>query len=431
MHACHADRYRDPAPFSHVCLPFLRTTKTGESARPGAIPNEKLSVTARMPSRAVAAEQRRKVVASWAAVPLAFLHIPRTAGFTLKQILEWHAGARGCLLDAHLYETDEVRSRSAALTVIEGHAAAGWFARVIGDAWPACGVTILREPVARVVSQARHLRAGSSPFRAAPWMWEGLRERLDRPESLFENMPRLSNLQTKLLATRGLDSASMDSDALRDAKDVLAEMCIGITENLVTSLAMIGERHRIDFPRISRTNASPPRGDDDLRSAAFLEAAVAHNAVDLELYAYAVDLVHDRVAAHCSGLLGLDLDEVQLDGAVGVFGRPLDAGLVAGEAPELQVRGWVLVGGEVADAVLIRVGDEVTPAACRVLNVRAAAQTRRVDARFAGVRASLRLPDAVQEIEVIAFDRARGLVARRSFPVIPLSVAKRGAKGRG
>lgn len=227
--------------------------------------------------------------------------------------------------------------------------------------------------------------------------------------------PRLSNPQTKLLATRGPARTTLGERALTDAKAVVDSITFGLTEEFVRNLALTWEHFRLAFPKITKANTPSPRGDD-LRSAAVKAAAAAYHDLDIRLYDHAVGLLRGRTVSHCSDLLTLGLDDAKIEGALGILGKPLDAGLLVGrEDRELQVRGWVLLAGEVADAVLIRVHDRVTPVVCRAFNVRAANQTHRVVARFAGVRASAEIPEDVEELEVIAFDRARGRRGAETF----------------
>ena len=80
------------------------------------------------------------------------MHIPRTGGFTLKHLLEDCTGLATRLLDLHKYASKNVDP--AAYQVIEGHVS---FKKARRMAGAPNTITIVREPVARTVSVARHL----------------------------------------------------------------------------------------------------------------------------------------------------------------------------------------------------------------------------------------------------------------------------------
>src|SRR5262245_364794 len=134
--------------------------------------------------------------------PLLFSHIPRTAGSTLKYVLRSTLGHQRTLLDAHFYRTDDEDLHRFAL--VEGHLGVDFFDVRFGADWQANGLTMLREPTARTVSQARHLRARPGPFQ------EQLRARVDDPEDLFARLPRLTNTQTRYLAGIHRDEPDVD-----------------------------------------------------------------------------------------------------------------------------------------------------------------------------------------------------------------------------
>src|SRR5262245_54353398 len=142
--------------------------------------------------------------------PLLFSHIPRTAGSTVKYVLRSTIGHQRTLLDAHFYDTEGEDLHRFAL--VEGHLGVDFFAERFGADWHANGLTMLRDPSARTVSQARHIRARPGPFQ------DQLRERVDDPEDLFRRVPRLTNLQTKYLAGLHLDAPDVDAGALTTAK---------------------------------------------------------------------------------------------------------------------------------------------------------------------------------------------------------------------
>ena len=208
-------------------------------------------------------------------LPVMFLHIPRTGGFTLKTVLETIFGMRNSLLDIHHYPLD-VDPRPFAF--IEGHVVRDRFSRVFGDGWHTNGLTLLRDPVARVVSQARHIRA----LRRDPW-YPMLASTVDDAEAFFQKVPLLINLQTKQLGGRLPREVSVPASAVEHATSVLDRLAFGLTEQFDTSMALFAERFGLDLPDFGVTNAAPEKGDDDLRSQEFRDAARVYNDRDIEL----------------------------------------------------------------------------------------------------------------------------------------------------
>lgn len=342
-------------------------------------------------------------------VPLLLLHVPRTGGSTLKFMLREVHGADRTLLDAHRFPTEPLAGSG--LAVIEGHVSAPFFARAFGPDWPANAVTLLRDPVARVVSQARHIRARPGPLQST------LAAPVTDPDALFGRLPRLADLQTKLLAGHPIDEPA-DEGALGAACATLDRMAFGSTEDLDLAVALGSERFRFGAVRFGVTNAAAPTGDDDLRSAAFRTAAEAHNRFDVRLRAHADRVLAERVERFTTTLLDLPLAEAGATGAVRFLRRDL-VGPIRRPAPGVRGRisGWVLVDGHAPDAVLVRAGDRVVPLVPRVHRDEAARSTGRIADRRAGFVGTLGIPPEATTVELIAFDRARG---RRA--VIPFAV---------
>ena len=194
-------------------------------------------------------------------LPLLVLHIPRTGGSTLKFMLRTTYGQARTLLDAHWFRTaDEDLSGYA---VVEGHLGVEFFARKFGAGWTANGITLLRDPVARTVSQARHIRARPGPLQ------EQLLGRVENPAELFERIPTLGNLQTKHLSRTPLDAVVVDDSALAEAKATLDALAFGVTERFDSSIALLMERFRLGIPKFDVANVSVGIHDDDLLSDEF------------------------------------------------------------------------------------------------------------------------------------------------------------------
>jgi hypothetical protein len=344
-------------------------------------------------------------------LPLLVLHIPRTGGSTLKFMLRTTFGQARTLLDAHWFRiADEDLGGYA---VVEGHLGVEFFARKFGAGWCANGITLLREPVARTVSQARHIRARPGPLQ------EQLLARIGNPAELFERIPTLGNAQTKHLSRTPLDAAVVGEGALAEAKATLDQLAFGLTESFDSSIALLIERFRLGVPKFDVANVSAGTHDDDLLSEEFRAAAAEHNEFDRRLHDYATTLLSARIASYTESLLAVPADECPLTCGLRYRSRPVD-GAIRVPARDVTARfsGWALLDGHAADAALVRVGDRVTPLVPGIERDDAARRTHDLDNRNAGVIGTLTIPAGAESIELIAFDRARG---RRASQVVEVT----------
>ncbi len=83
-----------------------------------------------------------------------------------------------------------------------------------------------------------------------------------------------------------------------------------------------------------------------------------------------------------------------------------------------RISGWVLLDGRPVDAALLRVGKQVIPLVPRIERSDAARGTHDLHNRTAGVVGTLRVPPDATEIELVAFDRRRGLRNRRTLEIV-------------
>jgi hypothetical protein len=344
--------------------------------------------------------------------PLLFSHIPRTAGSTLKYVLRSTLGHRQALLDAHFYKTDDEDLHRFAL--VEGHLGVDFFAERFGADWHANGLTMLREPGARTVSQARHIRARPGPFQ------EQLQERVSDPEGLFTRLPRLSNTQTRYLAGIHRDEPAVDPAALEIAKGSLDRLAFGVAEWFDSSMALFMERLGFGIPRFDTVNVSRGTHDDDLLSDDFRAAATRHNDLDQQLYDYATGLLQERIDQFVATLVYTPGDHAALQMRLRFRRQHIEneIKLPAESVAAARISGWVLLNGRPADAALLRVGADVIPLVPRIERSDAARGTHNLHNRTAGVVGTLRVPPDATEIELVAFDRSRGLRSRRTLEIV-------------
>lgn len=332
--------------------------------------------------------------------PIAFLHVPRTAGSTVKETIQATVGVAGSLIDAHYYRPDPDFVRH--LRFVEGHVGVGYFARVLGPDWSANGFTVLRDPIDRVVSQARHLRVRRRP--ADP----DLSRRIRDPRALFEAVPRLCDHQTKILAGIDIDANEVDAGAPERARATLEAMTFGFTEHFDTTMALVCEHMDLWIARYGFSNVSASGGDRDLCSERFRREARDHNAHDIALDAFARDLFSRRVEYHVEGVRAGAGGDAAVTHELYVQGHPVaDAIEVPAGLSSVRLAGWALVAGEVPDAAIVAIGDRVVPLAARLARPDAARRTHDARHRHAGFLGHVTIPRDVDEVALTFVDRAR------------------------
>jgi hypothetical protein len=344
--------------------------------------------------------------------PLLFSHIPRTAGSTVKYVLRSTLGHRQTLLDAHFYDTDGEDLHRFAL--VEGHLGVDFFDRRFGPDWHPNGLTMVRDPAARTVSQARHIRARPGPFQ------EQLQAQVRDPEDLFARVPRLSNLQTKYLAGLHLDEPGVDAAALAAAQANLDRLAFGIAESFDSSMALFMERFGFGIPKFDVVNVSRGAHDDDLLTDEFRAAATRHNDVDRQLYEYATELLRERIAQFTQTLIYMPGDRAPLQCRLRFRRQQVEQEirLPADGVSAARISGWVLLDGRPADAALLVVGGQMTPLVPRIERSDVAQGTHDLHNRTAGVVGTLRVPPDATEIDLVVFDRTRHLRGRRTLEIV-------------
>jgi hypothetical protein len=347
------------------------------------------------------------------ALPMLFLHVPRTAGSTVKKLFQQIVGLDRSFVDVHRYELPDGID-PAGYAFVEGHLASHRLAALFGAGWPSNGFTLLREPVSRVVSQARHLRART---------FDNVHRRhlegaVDDPAAVFDAIPLLSNFQTRLLAGGvGHKRETADQD-LEKAKAFVDQLAIGTTDAVDASVALFAERFGLPLGPFGTDNASPTEGDDDLRSDAFRAEAARRNPLDVALYEYASARFAERIDHYVDQLTQRDLDEGTLSGTWR-FGKASshDGVLLPRRDVAPRLTGTLLVDGEAPDAVLVRVDGVPTVAACGVYSVRLGRQTGNPSHRYAGVLGRVAVPARAEELEIVAFDRRHRRRASQRWPI--------------
>ncbi|MBK8137139.1 MAG: sulfotransferase family 2 domain-containing protein [Chloroflexi bacterium] len=249
---------------------------------------------------------------------LFFCHIPKTAGMTLRGILENH------FHEDEILKFDQWPDLPASMTLadlnrfrlIRGHFRLSSIMSLVDPA--PLAITMLRHPVDRIVSAYKHIR--QSPLHPQHEQIGGAACTLDQFLSRIRPAEDYSNLQVSYLsapppAVRATSDASLpardivrdpepDGGALDRAKEALDDLgFFGITERFADSMAMLGSRLGWEpLTKYEDQNKAKSDSDDRITRAA-LDRVMEANQLDLELYTYASKRFEERYSEFVHGLL--------------------------------------------------------------------------------------------------------------------------------
>ncbi len=224
-----------------------------------------------------------------------FLHLPKTAGMTLARIIERQYDASSVL---PLYESswgEELaaipRREMDRLRVVMGHMYFGAHAFVDR---PSTYVTVLRDPVDRVISHYYFVRRDPSHY-----LYESAHKMSLKEYVEFCNRQEPNNDQTRLLAGKcnecsfGLCSDEMLGIAKRNLAEYFA--VVGITEEFDRSLILMKHTLGWHTPFYAKQNVSQDRLRKQDIPLETLRAIQAYNELDIDLYGYAKDLNQKQI----------------------------------------------------------------------------------------------------------------------------------------
>jgi hypothetical protein len=210
-----------------------------------------------------------------------FLHIPKAAGSTLNRIIAQQFAPEA------IYKTGrtprpQLLAEVAAMTpaspvrVITGHFVFGLHASL---PQPSTYITVLRDPVKRLLSQYRFVkRLERHPMHEAV---------ASGAVTVHDFAKSLGNTQTRYLS--GSDSPELDAAALALAKENLTRhfSAVGLAERFDESVVLFGRTLGWRVRTFTDSNVAPRRASEESVSADDLAAIRASTALDLELYRFA------------------------------------------------------------------------------------------------------------------------------------------------
>jgi hypothetical protein len=224
---------------------------------------------------------------------VAFVHVPKTGGKTLHTVLS--RAMQGIFAES----TEEAQSRIdaldesqfARLDLVAGHVPYGVH-EMVGR--PTTYVTMLREPVSRVVSHYWFVRSEPDHYLYGAIIDGDLSLR-DYAEQGCRLSAEIENGQVWMFSARARRLECADPESLEEAKTVLRESfaVVGTTERFDETILVMQRILDLATPVYVRENIGPgPRGPIYPETRRVIEA---RNALDLELYACANELLDAQI----------------------------------------------------------------------------------------------------------------------------------------
>src|SRR5215831_5334217 len=226
-----------------------------------------------------------------------FLHVPKTAGTTLNRLIEWEYPL------FEIYSIDPVFFRWSAshlwrlparrlkrTRMFKNHMLFGLH-KILPQ--PATYITVLRDPIDRVISAFYFMRS----YKLHPLYWKFRREKWTI-EDFVRRLPR-ENAQCKILAGAEYNSPCTQ-EIFEQAKANLPRYfsVVGLSERFEESLALMKLRFGWKLRRYSSFNVTRARPKKHDLSKAALDLIVAKNSFDLALYEYAANIFQTAINTH-------------------------------------------------------------------------------------------------------------------------------------
>ncbi|TPE68339.1 sulfotransferase family protein [Halalkalibacterium halodurans] len=218
---------------------------------------------------------------------LIHLHMPKTGGTTLKKIIKRNYDSRKSVdvYEEHHKLPGIFKGLSKQnIECVQGHLPFGvheYFNR------PTTYITMLRDPVDRVISEYYFIRNIE---------WHNLHESVMKMSlEEYQGLPKNRNLQTRYILGGQLTSVTEVNRAKNILKNHFA--VVGLTEKFDTSLFLMKEMFNWKQVAYQKYNVTKKRRSKEEISPKLLEKIAKNNEADLELYAFAKELLAKRIRA--------------------------------------------------------------------------------------------------------------------------------------
>jgi hypothetical protein len=228
-----------------------------------------------------------------------FLHLPKAAGTTLNRLIEWEYPVSEMFsVDPVFYEWSVARlqrrspERLRKIRMFKGHMRFGLH-KILPQ--PATYITVLRDPVDRVISSYYFMRN----YKLHPLYWKFRREKWTL-EDFVRRSPR-SDVQCKILAGAGYrEPCSAEICAV--AKENLRRYfsVVGLAERFEESLALMKLRFGWKLRLYSSFNVTRNRPRKAEVPGTTLDLIAERNSFDLSLYECAANLFQGAVNTHAA-----------------------------------------------------------------------------------------------------------------------------------
>ena len=253
---------------------------------------------------------------------LIYLHLPKCGGTTLNRLMEWeYPILLTYSIDPSFFRWSWYRlqrwspARLARMRVIKGHMPFGIHRRITR---PATYITVLREPVERVISEY---------YFALHYRLHPQHERMQKLtlEEYATTTPH-HNLQCKLLAgmagPRDFLAGPCTDETLAVAKANLAEhfTLAGLTERFDETLALLKVMLGWRLDHYASFNVTRVRPRKDAVPEATQRIIAEVNRYDVELYGHVVPLFEQALERHRDAVTAA-LEEVRSAGDLGPVGK--------------------------------------------------------------------------------------------------------------
>jgi hypothetical protein len=226
-----------------------------------------------------------------------FLHLPKTAGTTLNRLIEWeYPLSKMYSIDPVLFTWSAAHLRGLSpkrlkkICMFKGHMLFGLH-EVLPQ--PATYITVLRDPVDRVLSAYYFMRS----YKLHPLYWKMRRENWTLEE--FVRRSQRDSVQSKIIAGSDYD-APCTREVVERAKHNLRHYfsVVGLSERFEESLALMKLRFGWKLNSYSSFNVTRARPKKRDLPGGTLDLIHQKNAFDIELYEYAQQIFEEAVAAN-------------------------------------------------------------------------------------------------------------------------------------